>query len=168
MPWRSALRADCTAMLGLGSRRRTHCAHFVRCVQTDVGESEDEARSRAPTPGLRFSSPQKSPLPGTVCRECHHCAARARSAARASREAAGFMRRGWRNAPWATEMKLERCTKHPVRAEPGSPTSPEVSKEALFEDHADPSTRGLRQAQSPAQGERLFMHRGCRSAPWED
>jgi hypothetical protein len=34
MLWRSALRSDCTPVLGPRSRRKTHYAHFVRCVQT--------------------------------------------------------------------------------------------------------------------------------------
>jgi hypothetical protein len=34
MLWRSALRSDCTAVLGPRSRRKTHCAHCVRSVQT--------------------------------------------------------------------------------------------------------------------------------------
>jgi spore maturation protein SpmA len=39
MLWRSALRADSTAMLALGSRRETHCvrcAHSVQTVATSV------------------------------------------------------------------------------------------------------------------------------------
>ncbi len=32
--WRSALRTDCTAILGPRSRRQTLCARFARCVQT--------------------------------------------------------------------------------------------------------------------------------------
>ena len=31
--WRSTLRTDCTPVLGSRSCCRTHCAHFVRCVQ---------------------------------------------------------------------------------------------------------------------------------------
>jgi len=50
------LRADCTAMLGLGSRRRTQCAH---CVQINGGESVREACSRAPTPTAEPTSRRK-------------------------------------------------------------------------------------------------------------
>ena len=42
--WRSALRADCTALLGPGSRRPTRFAHFVRCARTNGAESDHEAR----------------------------------------------------------------------------------------------------------------------------
>ena len=67
----SAGCAGCPAMLGCRACRITHCAHCVRSVQTGCGKSDHEARWRAPTPALRFSSPQKSPPAGSACREVH-------------------------------------------------------------------------------------------------
>ena len=50
-PRRSALRADSPALLGLVARRQTHCAHFVRCVQTNGDKSVVDARcARGHTP----------------------------------------------------------------------------------------------------------------------
>ena len=51
MLWRSALRSDCTALLGPGSRRRTHCAHCVRCAQTAAASQlTKRAGARRPRP----------------------------------------------------------------------------------------------------------------------
>ncbi len=51
--WRSALRADYPAVLGLGTRRRTHCAHFVRCVRTTATSMFTKRAARAvPSPAL--------------------------------------------------------------------------------------------------------------------
>ena len=47
MLWRSALRADCTAMLGLRSRRRTHCANCVRSVRTAAPGQSTKRAARA-------------------------------------------------------------------------------------------------------------------------
>ena len=71
--------------MAVGAARRLHCAarsgvapqNSLRSLRSlrsnNCGESEDEARAaRAPTPALRCSSPQKSPPPGTACREVHH------------------------------------------------------------------------------------------------
>ena len=71
------------AVAGAASRR-LHCAarpgvaspnslRSLRSLRSDSGaESDIEARAaRAPTPALRCSSPQKSPAPGTACREAH-------------------------------------------------------------------------------------------------
>jgi hypothetical protein len=67
--------------VAVGAARRLHCAaragvappnslRSLRSLRSDSrGESVDEARAlRAPTPALRCSSPQKSPLPDTACR----------------------------------------------------------------------------------------------------
>jgi len=55
-------------MLGPGSRRRTRYA--AAPLRSDSrGESDERSALRAPTPALRFSSPQKSPPAGTGCRE---------------------------------------------------------------------------------------------------
>jgi hypothetical protein len=63
--------ADCAAVLALGSRRRTHCAHCVRFVQTTAA-SQILMRASAPTPVLR-SSPPKRRAP-----TCPHAALRQR------------------------------------------------------------------------------------------
>ncbi len=42
--WRSVLRTDCPAVLGLVARRTTRCAHCVRYAQTGCDKSEDDAR----------------------------------------------------------------------------------------------------------------------------
>ncbi len=53
MLWRSPLRGDCTAMLGPGSRRRTHYANCVRCVQTTAASQTTKRAARAdPGPAL--------------------------------------------------------------------------------------------------------------------
>jgi len=58
-PRRSALRADSPALLGLVARRQTHCAHFVRCVQTNGDKSVVEARCARGPRALRCSAPQR-------------------------------------------------------------------------------------------------------------
>ena len=51
MLWRSPLRGDCTAMLGLGSRRRTHYVRFAHCVQTAAASRlTKRAGARRPRP----------------------------------------------------------------------------------------------------------------------
>ena len=64
-------RADCAAVLALGSRRRTHYAHGVRCVQTSCDESVSRSALRAPTQALRSSPPQMRAAthPPTALRE---------------------------------------------------------------------------------------------------
>ena len=47
MLWRSSLRYDCTAVLAPRSRGRTHCAHFVRCVQTTAASQTTKRAARA-------------------------------------------------------------------------------------------------------------------------
>ena len=50
-PRRSPLRVDCPALLGRVACRQTHCAHFVRCVQTNGDKSVVAARcARGHTP----------------------------------------------------------------------------------------------------------------------
>ena len=80
----ASLRLHCDARSGVAPPNSLRSLRSLR--SNNRGESEDEARSRAPTPALRFwlrltsaarllpcaatslSSPQKSPLPGTACR----------------------------------------------------------------------------------------------------
>ena len=51
--WRSSLRADYPAMLGLVARRRTHCANCVRSVQTSAtSQSTIRAARGATSPAL--------------------------------------------------------------------------------------------------------------------
>ena len=53
MLWRSALRADSTAMLDPRSRRRTHCVRFVLSVQTTATSQSTKRAARAdPRPAL--------------------------------------------------------------------------------------------------------------------
>ncbi len=81
---RSALRTDCTAMLGLGSRRRTHCAHCVRFVQTAATSQSWMRAARAdPRPALLVApeiAPAEHRLPRGcrigVCDEDHDAAAK--------------------------------------------------------------------------------------------
>jgi hypothetical protein len=75
---RSALRTDCPAVLGLVARRRTHCAHFVRCVQTTATSQSWRRAARAATsPGLagravRSTAVRKAQtVPRTVCVPAH-------------------------------------------------------------------------------------------------
>jgi hypothetical protein len=69
--------------VAVGAVRRLHCDARARVVPQNSlrdlrslrsnsrGKSDHEARSRAPTLALRFSSPQKSPPAGSACREVH-------------------------------------------------------------------------------------------------
>ena len=69
--------------VAVGLAGRLHCDARARVVPQNSlrslrslrsnsrGKSVDEARSRAPTLALRFSSPQKSPPTGSACREVH-------------------------------------------------------------------------------------------------
>ena len=53
MLWRSALRADFTAMLGLGSSRQTRCVRFAHCAQTVATSMLTKRAARAdPRPAL--------------------------------------------------------------------------------------------------------------------
>jgi hypothetical protein len=63
----ASLRLHCDARAGVASQNSLRSLRSLRSDSCD--ESVDEARWRAPTPALRFSSPQKSPLPDTACRE---------------------------------------------------------------------------------------------------
>jgi len=66
----ASLRLHCDARSGVASQNSLRSLCSLRSNSRD--ESVDEARAaRAPTPALCFSSPQKSPLPGTTCREDH-------------------------------------------------------------------------------------------------
>jgi hypothetical protein len=65
--WRHRLHCDARSGLAPHNSLRS-----LRSLRSDrCGESVHQARWRAPSPALRFSSPQKSPLPGTACREVH-------------------------------------------------------------------------------------------------
>ncbi len=69
--------------VAVGAVRRLHCDARARVVPQNSlrdlrslrsnsrGKSDHEARWRAPTLALRFSSPQKSPPAGSACREVH-------------------------------------------------------------------------------------------------
>ena len=70
--------------VAVDAARRLHCAarsgvappNSLRSLPSrrsnSRGESDVDARAaRVPTPALRCSSPQKSPAPGTACREAH-------------------------------------------------------------------------------------------------
>ncbi len=69
--------------VAVGAVRRLHCDARARVAPQNSlrdlrslrsnsrGKSVHEARSRAPTLALRFSSPQKSPPAGSACREVH-------------------------------------------------------------------------------------------------
>ena len=71
----------CRPTSAVGLAGRLHCDARTRVVPQNslrdlrslrsdsCGKSDHEARSRAPTPALRFSSPQKSPPAGSACRE---------------------------------------------------------------------------------------------------
>jgi hypothetical protein len=69
MVGRSSLRADCTAVLGLGSCRQTHSAHFVRYAQTDGDKSDNEARCARRPQSCAPRRPTNRPPAGTACRE---------------------------------------------------------------------------------------------------
>jgi len=57
----SALCADCAAVLGLGSRRTTRCAHWVRYAQTRAASQSTKRAARAdPSPPL-LTTPQIAP-----------------------------------------------------------------------------------------------------------
>jgi len=69
--------------VAVGLSGRLHCDARARVVpqnslrdlrslrSDNCGKSDHEARSRAPTLALRFSSPQKSPPAGSACRDNH-------------------------------------------------------------------------------------------------
>ncbi len=51
--WRSAARRDCAPVLGLGSRRTTHCVRFALSVQTGAASQTTKRAARAdPKPAL--------------------------------------------------------------------------------------------------------------------
>jgi hypothetical protein len=60
--------ADSAAVLTLGSRRRTHFAQLRFASFKQAPASQLLKRASAPTPALRSSPPQKSPLPGAAWR----------------------------------------------------------------------------------------------------
>jgi hypothetical protein len=64
---RSSLRSDCLAVLGRVARRRTHFAHFARCVQTGGDKSVHKARCARGPRALRSSALQRrcAACPGT-------------------------------------------------------------------------------------------------------
>ncbi len=81
MLWRSALRSDCTAVLAF-SRVAELASIAALTTLRQLRRVRSRSALRAPTEGLRSSSPQKSPPPGTarraapVCgfrREHHQC-----------------------------------------------------------------------------------------------
>ncbi len=55
---RSALRADCPAILGLVARRRTRFAHFVRCAQTTATSQSTMRAARAATSPAILGAPE--------------------------------------------------------------------------------------------------------------
>ena len=65
----ASLRLHCAARSGVAPPNSLRSLRSLR--SNSRGESDHEARWRAPTPALRCSSPQKSPLPGTARREAH-------------------------------------------------------------------------------------------------
>ena len=76
---RSALRADCAAMLGPGSRRETRFVHYVHCAQTVAPSQITKRAARAdPGPAL-LAAPHFAPggqrlargSGGGHCGECH-------------------------------------------------------------------------------------------------
>ena len=87
MLWRSALRTDCTAVLGPRSRGRTHCAHFVRCVQTTAASQTTKRAARADLGPALLVAPEfaragwRLPLRHRwgCCRKGKNVAARARA-----------------------------------------------------------------------------------------
>jgi len=95
----------------VGASHRLHCdaragvaphnsLRSLRSLRSDrCGESDHEARAaHAPTPALRFSSPQKSPLPGTACREVHRRRFPDRTPPRCQRTVAGTRRGDYAHA----------------------------------------------------------------------
>jgi hypothetical protein len=62
-------RLHCDARTGVVPQNSLRA---LRALRSDSrGKHDNEARSRAPTPALRFSSPQKSPPADSACREDH-------------------------------------------------------------------------------------------------
>ncbi len=74
--WRSVLRTDCPAVLGLVARRTTRCAHCVRYAQTGCDESVYEARCARGPQGLRSSAPRRraAAYPGATLQVLRWCA----------------------------------------------------------------------------------------------
>ena len=59
--WRSALRADSAAVLGLGSRRRTHYAPWGRYVQTTAASQMLMRAARADPSAVLLVAPEITP-----------------------------------------------------------------------------------------------------------
>jgi len=86
MPERSALRADCTTLLGSGSRRRTHYASCARSVQTTAASQiSGSAKARAGSRRRASAQPRsaglvaraRSALRRLTCRSCLNVASSA-------------------------------------------------------------------------------------------
>ena len=73
----AARRLHCDARPGVASR--THCVRCALSVRTTATSQSTKRASRA-DPGLCFSSPQKSPPPGTARRAARWCLLRLNSA----------------------------------------------------------------------------------------
>ena len=61
--WRSSLRCDCAAVLGLESHRRTHFAPCGRFVQTSCAKSDVDALRAAMRPPLLSVTEARLSLP---------------------------------------------------------------------------------------------------------
>ena len=59
---RSPLRSDCTAVLGLRSRRRTHCVRFALFVQTTSTSQSTKRAARADRSPALLVAPQIAPI----------------------------------------------------------------------------------------------------------
>jgi len=59
--WRSPLRADSTAMLALGSRRRTHCVRCALCVRTTAPSQSTKRAARADPRPVLLVAPEIAP-----------------------------------------------------------------------------------------------------------
>jgi len=68
MRWRSALRTDFTARCSVRGGAAELATFAVLTVLGQPRRVRQRSALRAPTPALRCSSLQKSPLPGTACR----------------------------------------------------------------------------------------------------
>jgi len=67
--WRSALRADCAAMLGAGSRRAIRYANGVRCARTGAASMSTKRAARADPAPARLAVPEarrRPPAGGTA------------------------------------------------------------------------------------------------------
>jgi hypothetical protein len=66
LPHRSALGADCSALLGLCSARRTRFVRYAHCAQTNGAKSVHEACCARRCKALRCSTAPKGPKSNTV------------------------------------------------------------------------------------------------------